>query len=197
MASIAQVNPILAKLKAEGRTSIGSLEEFLSWAFSTKERLLKVLPERDVDWIATQTGIPNRIVRSILYSRQFVQALFDELHYRKFNIPQWEAIYDALIPQLLDPKTPLGAKRSMLEFLTRQMGLEKPRKLSVKQQSEVIVRIEPTQPDYVLGVLGVPVEQVPQLEEQNPLPGGGKLDHLFRGDAQDAEFVPLSADDDG
>lgn len=194
MASIMQVEPILARLKADGRTSIGSMDEFLSWTFASKEHLLKVLPERDVRWISQRTGIPERVVRLILYSRQFVQALFDELHYRKFNVVQWDAIYDSIIPQLLDPKTPLGAKRSMLEFLTRQMGLEKPRKLSVKQQSEIVVRVEPTRPVDVLEALGVPVEQVPQLEEHSRVPGR-ELGDIARGDAQDVAFDPISADD--
>lgn len=194
MASIQQANPILARLKADGQTTIGSLDEFLEWVFSSKENLLKVLPERNTAWIAERTGIPEKLVRAIVYSRQFVQALFDELHFRKFNIPQWEAIYDSIIPQLLDEKTPLGAKRSMLEFLTRQMGLEKPRKLSVKQQSEVVVRIEPTRPNEVLEVLGVPVEQVPQLANENPVPGG-KLGDFMGGSTEDAEYVPVASDD--
>lgn len=194
MASIQQANPILAKLKAGGQTQIGSLEEFMSWVFSSREHLLKVLPERDTRWIAEKTGIPEMLVRTIIYSRAFVQALFDELHFRKFNIPQWEAIYESIIPQLLDEKTPLGAKRSMLEFLTRQMGLEKPRKLSVKQQSEIVVRVEPTRPYEVLEALGVPVDEVPQLAEQNPFPGGSLGDAIGR-NAEDIEYLPVASDD--
>jgi hypothetical protein len=68
-------------------------------------------------------------------------------------------VYEGIAQQLSDPEVPLGAKRSMLEFLMRQMGLEKPRKLSVKQQSEIVVRVEPVKPVEVLEVLGVPVEQ--------------------------------------
>jgi hypothetical protein len=68
-------------------------------------------------------------------------------------------VYERIAQQLANPEVPLGAKRGMLEFLMRQMGFEKPRKLSVKQQSEIVVRVEPIKPVEVMEVLGVPVEQ--------------------------------------
>lgn len=162
-----RVDSILARLKMEGQTSIGSVEELVQWAFQSKEHLDRVAA-RDTQWIYDKTGIPIKVLHLILYSRQFIQAIFDELHFRYLNPSTLGEVYDKIIEQLKDPEVSLGAKRSMLEFMIRQMGLEKPRKLSVKQQSEVVVRVEPTRPVEILEVLGVPAEPIPALSEANP-----------------------------
>ncbi len=96
--------------------------------------------------------------------------MYERLLHHKFNPAVLGAIYDRITNRLLKEDVPLGAVRSILEYINRQMGLEKPRKLSVKQQSEVVVRVEPVQPVQVLEVLGVPVEHDAVLPQKS-LPG--------------------------
>lgn len=171
-----RADPILARLKMDGTSKVGSVEELIQWSFESEERLHRVA-KRDIPYISAQTGIPEKLAHAIIYSRQFVQMMFDELHYRYLNPSTLSEVYSSILEQLKSPEVPLGAKRSMLEFVMRQMGLEKPRKLSVKQQSEVVVRVEPTKPTEVLQVLDVPVEELPQLEAANP--GQGALAGLL------------------
>lgn len=107
-----------------------------------------------------------------------MQAVFDELHFRHLNPSVLTEIYEVILAQLKNPEVPLGAKRSVLEFMVRQMGIEKPRKLSVKQQQEVVVRIEPTRPVQIMEALGVPVDQnaLPESTTGEPFPDGGGPD---------------------
>lgn len=165
-----QADQILARLKLEQLTHIGSVDELLAWFFEDRKRL-ELLASRNTKAISEATNLPERLVNNIIYSRSFVQAVFDELHFRHLNPNTLAEIYEVIIEQLKDIEVPLGAKRSVLEFMVRQMGLEKPRKLSVKQQNEVVVRIEPTKPTEVLEALGVSIEQdavsLPPPEENN------------------------------
>lgn len=185
-----QADAILARLKAQGLTKVGSLDEMIAWFFEDRERLER-LAQRDVAYIASSLGLPMKLVQTLIHSRLFVQAIFDELHFRFLNPATLGDVYEVVLKQLKDPEVPLGAKRSMLEFMTRQMGIEKPRKLSVKQQSEIVVRVEPTKPVEVLEVLGVPVEPDAGAEggaEALPAPGADTLREL--GLELEAERVP-------
>jgi len=119
-----------------------------------------MLARRDVVRLSEETNIPEALMTKIIYSRSFVQAVFDELHFRHLSPTVLTDVYGVIVDQLKSPDVPLGAKRSVLEFMIRQMGLEKPRKLSVKQQNEVVVRVERESPMKVLEALGVPFEQM-------------------------------------
>ena len=173
---------ILASLKNQGLSKVGSTEELLDWLFREETNLLRYV-NRDISGIAQELGLDEKLAAAIMRSRPFVAAVFDELHYRTFNPEVLNKVYQVIIRQLMDPDVPLGAKRSIIEFMFRQMGLEKPRKLSVKQQSEIVVRVEPTKPVEVLEVLGVPVEpdalptpsQAPALSANSP----GEIVDLF------------------
>lgn len=185
-----QADAILARLKLEGATEIGSVDDLIAWLFEDKERLER-LAKRDVAYIAERTRLPPRLVHALIHSRAFVQAIFDELHFRFLTPGTLGEIYERIIEQLKDPEVPLGAKRSMLEFMVRQMGLEKPRKLSIKQQGEVVVRVENTRPMEVLEVLGVPLDQIPGLEGGQKALSGPANDALGElGAVLEAEHVP-------
>jgi len=155
---VKRFDTILASLKNQGLSKVGSVDELLDWLFREETRL-KWYADGDYERIASELGLDERIVRIILRSHAFMSAAYSRQLTHHFNLGRLAEIYEGIVRQLSDPDIPLGAKRSMLEFLTRQMGLEKPRKLSVKQQSEIVVRVEPIKPVEVMEVLGVPVEQ--------------------------------------
>lgn len=163
-----QADQILSRLKLDKLTFIGSTDELLAWFFENRERL-DMLARRDTARISQETNIPENLITTIIYSRSFIQSVFDELHFRHLSPTVLSDVYSTIIEQLKDSEVPLGAKRSVLEFMIRQMGLEKPRKLSVKQQNEVVVRIEPTRPTEVMEALGVFIEQnaLPEPTPQN------------------------------
>lgn len=167
---IQNVDAILKRLQADGRSKVGSLDELIAWAFEDEERLER-LSARDEAYISHHTGIPRNIVHAILHSRYFVQAVYDEVLFRSLTPGRLKQIYDNIATQLLSDEITPGSKAAMLNLLLRQMGLEKPRKLSVKQQSEVVVRVEHTKPVEVLEVLGVPVgEDASAQDETKALP---------------------------
>lgn len=149
---------VLASLKNQGLSKVGSVEELLDWLFR-EETHLKWYADGDFERIASELGLDERIVRVIMRSHAFLNAAYSRQLTNHFSLGRLAEVYEGIAQQLSDPEVPLGAKRGMLEFLMRQMGLEKPRKLSVKQQSEIVVRVEPVKPVEVLEVLGVPVEQ--------------------------------------
>jgi hypothetical protein len=161
-------------LKLDGKTIIGSTDELVEWLFADQERLTKY-DERDVGWFASRLGIPANILRAILYSHSFKMAMHDEAHFREISPSKLSKYYRVFESQLLDPEVPLGAKRSALELFFRQAGFEKPRKLSVKQQSEIVVRLEQAEPVQVLEVLGVPVDEISDVGDARALPGGGTV----------------------
>ncbi len=170
-----QADAILARLKNEGRAKVGSTGELVDWLLAEEWRV-KAFIERDLESIAKQTGAPAKLLSAIARDKSFTAALFDELLLRHFNPLTLNQIFQTILKQLGEDSVPLGAKRSMLEFVMRQMGLEKPRKLSVKQQSEIVVRVEPVEPTQVMEVLGVSVEQAedaeaPALPKGTPEPG--------------------------
>ncbi len=149
---------VLAALKNQGLSKVGSVEELLDWLFR-EETHLKWYADGDFERIASELGLDERVVRTIMRSHQFLNAAYSRQLTHHFNLGRLAEVYEGIAQQLTDSDVPLGAKRSMLEFLMRQMGLEKPRKLSVKQQAEIVVRVEPVKPVEVMEVLGVPVEQ--------------------------------------
>ena len=153
-----QFDVVLASLKNQGLSKVGSVEELLDWLFR-EETHLRWYAEGDFERIASELGLDERVVRIIMRSHSFLSAAYSRQLFHHFSLGRLAEVYEGIAQQLSDPDVPLGAKRSMLEFLMRQMGLEKPRKLSVKQQSEIVVRVEPVKPVEVLEVLGVPVEQ--------------------------------------
>ena len=167
---------VLAALKNQGLSKVGSVEELLDWLFR-EETHLKWYADGDFERIAAELGLDERVVRTIMRSHAFLNAAYSRQLTHHFSLGRLAEVYEGIAQQLSDPEVPLGAKRSMLEFLMRQMGLEKPRKLSVKQQSEIVVRVEPVKPVEVLEVLGVPVEQtalpasVPTPTLQDVVPG--------------------------
>ncbi len=149
---------VLAALKNQGLSKVGSVEELLDWLFR-EETHLRWYADGDFERIASELGLDERITRIIMRSHQFLNAAYSRQLTHHFSLGRLAEVYEGIAQQLSDPDVPLGAKRSMLEFLMRQMGLEKPRKLSVKQQAEIVVRVEPVKPVEVMEVLGVPVEQ--------------------------------------
>jgi hypothetical protein len=155
---VKRFDTILASLKNQGLSKVGSIDELLDWLFR-EETHLKWYADGDFERISTELGIDERIVRVIMRSHAFLNAAYSRQLTHHFSLGRLSEVYEGIAQQLSDPDVPLGAKRGMLEFLMRQMGLEKPRKLSVKQQSEIVVRVEPVKPVEVLEVLGVPVEQ--------------------------------------
>jgi hypothetical protein len=155
---VRQFDTVLASLKNQGLSRVGSVEELLDWLFR-EETHLKWYADGDFERIASELGLDERVVRIIMRSHSFLNAAYSRQLFHHFSLGRLAEVYEGIAQQLSDPDVPLGAKRSMLEFLVRQMGLEKPRKLSVKQQSEIVVRVEPVKPVEVLEVLGVPVEQ--------------------------------------
>jgi hypothetical protein len=155
---VKRFNTILASLRNHGLSKVGSVEELLDWLFR-EETHLRWYADGDFERIASELGLDERIVRTIMRSHAFLNAAYSRQLTHHFSLGRLAEVYEGIAQQLSDPEVPLGAKRSMLEFLMRQMGLEKPRKLSVKQQSEIVVRVEPVKPVEVLEVLGVPVEQ--------------------------------------
>jgi hypothetical protein len=172
---VKQFDTLLASLKNHGLSKVGSVDELLDWLFR-EETHLKWYAEGDFERIASELGLDERVVRTIMRSHAFLNAAYSRQLTHHFSLGRLAEVYEGIAQQLSDPDVPLGAKRSMLEFLMRQMGLEKPRKLSVKQQSEIVVRVEPVKPVEVLEVLGVPVEQdalpasiqTPSLQEVIP-----------------------------
>jgi len=173
---VRQFDTVLASLKNQGLSKVGSVEELLDWLFREETRL-KWYADGDFGRIASELGLDERIVRIIMRSNSFLNAAYSRQLTHHFSLGRLAEVYEGIARQLSDPEVPLGAKRSMLEFLMRQMGLEKPRKLSVKQQSEIVVRVEPVKPVEVMEVLGVPVEQdalppsVPATTLQDVVPG--------------------------
>jgi hypothetical protein len=155
---VRQFDAVLASLKNQGLSRVGSVEELLDWLFR-EETHLRWYADGDLERIASELGLDERVVRTIMRSHSFLNAAYSRQLFHHFSLGRLAEVYEGIAQQLSDPDVPLGAKRSMLEFLMRQMGLEKPRKLSVKQQSEIVVRVEPVKPVEVLEVLGVPVEQ--------------------------------------
>jgi len=155
---VRQFDTVLASLKNQGLSKVGSVEELLDWLFR-EETHLKWYADGDFERIASELGLDERVVRTIMRSHSFLNAAYSRQLFHHFSLGRLAEVYEGIARQLEDPDVPLGAKRSMLEFLVRQMGLEKPRKLSVKQQSEIVVRVEPVKPVEVMEVLGVPVEQ--------------------------------------
>jgi len=155
---VRQFDTVLASLKNQGLSKVGSVEELLDWLFR-EETHLRWYADGDFERIASELGLDERVVRTIMRSHAFLNAAYSRQLTHHFSLGRLAEVYEGIARQLSDPDVPLGAKRSMLEFLMRQMGLEKPRKLSVKQQSEIVVRVEPIKPVEVLEVLGVPVEQ--------------------------------------
>jgi hypothetical protein len=155
---VKQFDAVLAALKNNGLSKVGSVEELLDWLFR-EETHLKWYADGDFERVASELGLDERVVRTIMRSHSFLNAAYSRQLFHHFSLGRLAEVYEGIAQQLSDPDVPLGAKRSMLEFLVRQMGLEKPRKLSVKQQSEIVVRVEPVKPVEVMEVLGVPVEQ--------------------------------------
>lgn len=187
-----EADALLAKLKLDGKSPVGSTDELIEWLFADQERLTKY-DERDVGWFASHLGIPANILRAILYSHSFKMAMHDEAHFRQISPSKLTKLYRVFESQLMDPEVPLGAKRSILELFFRQAGFEKPRKLSVKQQSEIVVRLEQAEPVQVLEVLGVPVDEVSDVGEARALPdgqtaGGIRFDNVTADDFN-AEYV--------
>lgn len=187
---IQNVDAILKRLQADGRAKVGSLDELIAWAFEDEERLER-LSARDEAYISKHTGIPRNLVHTILHSRYFVQAVYDEVLFRSLTPGRLKQIYENIARQLLSDEITPGSKAAMLNLLLRQMGLEKPRKLSVKQQSEVVVRVEHTKPVEVLEVLGVPVdENAGAPEEAKALPEN-TADAVFRSLGIDEQAVAV------
>jgi hypothetical protein len=155
---VKRFDAVLASLKNHGLSKVGSVEELLDWLFR-EETHLRWYADGDFERIASELGLDERVVRIIMRSHAFLNAAYSRQLTHHFSLGRLAEVYEGIAQQLSDPDVPLGAKRSMLEFLMRQMGLEKPRKLSVKQQSEIVVRVEPVKPVEVMEVLGVPVEQ--------------------------------------
>ena len=178
---------VLAALKNNGLSKVGSVEELLDWLFR-EETHLKWYADGNFERIASELRLDERVVRTIMRSHAFLNAAYSRQLTHHFSLGRLAEVYEGIAQQLSDPDVPLGAKRSMLEFLIRQMGLEKPRKLSVKQQSEIVVRVEPVKPVEVLEVLGVPVEQ-------NALPASVQTPSLQ--DTLPGDYAELLAQDDG
>ncbi len=178
---------VLAALKNQGLSKVGSVEELLDWLFR-EETHLRWYADGDFERIASELGLDERVARIIMRSHQFLNAAYSRQLTHHFSLGRLAEVYEGIAQQLTDPDVPLGAKRSMLEFLMRQMGLEKPRKLSVKQQSEIVVRVEPVKPVEVMEVLGVPVEQT-------ALPASAQTPTLQ--DVVPGDFAKLLAEADG
>jgi hypothetical protein len=184
---VKRFDAVLATLKNNGLSKVGSVEELLDWLFR-EETHLKWYAEGDFERIASELGVDERVVRTIMRSHAFLNAAYSRQLTHHFSLGRLAEVYEGIAQQLSDPEVSLGAKRSMLEFLMRQMGLEKPRKLSVKQQSEIVVRVEPVKPVEVLEVLGVPVEQ-------NALPASVQTPSME--DVVPGDYIDLLAEADG
>jgi len=184
---VKQLDAVLAALKNNGLSKVGSVEELLDWLFR-EETHLKWYADGDFERIASELGLEERIVRIIMRSHAFLNAAYSRQLTHHFSLGRLAEVYEGIAQQLSEPDVPLGAKRSMLEFLMRQMGFEKPRKLSVKQQSEIVVRVEPVKPVEVMEVLGVPVEQ-------DALPASVQTPTLQ--DAIPGDYAKLLAEADG
>lgn len=167
-----QANALLARLKAEGRSKVGSLEELAHLVLSSADNL-EAFSKGEYHRFAATTGLPEKLLNAVMRSHAFRSMVFEELHYRIFNPSALTEVYEAILQQLKSEDISPGSKRSFLEWMIRQMGLEKPRKLSVKQESEIVVRVEKTEPVQVLEVLGVPVgEDASSADAGRALPAG-------------------------
>lgn len=171
----------IAAAASQSGSDIRSVDDLADWLLAKGNE--QYAAELDHKKIAEKVKLPAELLRRVIYSPSFIQSLLRQMLVRDFSPGRLSEVFSSIYVQLLSQDVSLGAKRSMLEWLVRQMGAEEPRRLAVS--AEVLIQLDgAANPQEVLRDLGIRMDtgttrSLPQETEA----------------VIDAEVRPVAADD--
>lgn len=137
-------------------SSIQSVDDLVDWLMARGNEQYAI--SLDHKAIAKEVKLPPDLVRSIIYSPAFISSLHRYMLAQHFSPGRLAEIFQSIYVQLLSQDVPLGAKRSMLEWVVRQLGVEEPRRVAIS--AEVVVSLDGNiAPEEVFRELGIRVDQ--------------------------------------
>lgn len=158
----------IATAATQSGSDIRSVDDLVDWLLTKgNEDCAKSL---DHKVIAQRVKLPPDLVRQVIYSPSFIQSLLRRMLVQDFSPGRLSDVFSSIYVQLVSAEVPLGAKRSMLEWLVRQMGAEEPKRMAVS--NEVVIQLGGgPNPEEVFRELGLRVDtgavaSLPQETEQ-------------------------------